>query len=423
MHRLHPAVHHVNSIPALAVLHCPAAWGSVTMSALSPVLRAAPVDTVEKPVMPKDISLLIKPAGPDCNAGCRYCFYRSADRHFGRGEHRMSTDVLGALTHKLLNLSLPVSQFSWQGGEPTLMGLDFFEQVVALQMQLGCDGQSVANTIQTNALLLDERWVGFLAKYRFLVGVSLDGPAEIHDQNRGKGTHQSVVTAADMLKRHGVPFNILTVVSRVNEDRGAEVYRWLREQGYSYLQFIPAVETDSHGNPLPFAPSPEGYGRFMCEVFDAWLNEDGPGKVYVRWFESLLCHLAGMPAGNCILGRRCDQYLVIEHNGDVFPCDFFVRPDMRLGNILESDLADLAESQHRRQFARAKAQIPTICRQCDYLNVCNGGCLKDRERSCGNFDGPSYLCPSYRSFYSHALKWFTDTVSRIQGRSQPPPRR
>ena len=235
---------------------------------------------------------------------------------------------------------------------------------------------------------------------------------------------QATKTLADA----GVEFNILTVVNRVNQDRGAQTYRWLRDQGFAYLQFIPAVETDEKGAPLPFAATPEGYGRFLCEVFDAWRKEGGPGKVYVRFFESVICHLAGAPAGSCLFGNRCDHYLVVEHTGDVHPCDFFVRSDLRIGNILEADFPDLTDRTVRKTFARAKGKLPEPCKTCRFLTLCRGGCLKDRERACGNFSCPSYLCPSYKLFYSHSLDWFRQTVRRLQSprpakpsRNQPCP--
>jgi len=365
-------------------------------------------------VVLENLSLLIKPAGPDCNARCRYCFYNVTREHLGAGKHRMSDTVLAALTEKLLKLRLPVTTFCWQGGEPTLMGLGFFQRAVKLQKKLGKPGQMVANALQTNALSIDDAWAQFLARYRFLVGVSLDGPRQIHDANRGQGTHERVMAAIRTLAKHRVQYNILTVVSKVNEDRGEEVYRWLREQGFRFLQFIPAVETDRQGQALPFAVSPEGYGKFMCQVFDAWLAEGGPGKVYVRFFESLVSHLAGEPAANCTLGTRCDTYLVVEHNGDVYPCDFFVRPELRIGNILESDLPQLAMSRARHLFADAKFHLPDECYRCRYLSICNGGCLKDRQRAHGTFKAPSYLCPSYKLFYEHALPWFNRAAEMVR---------
>ncbi len=333
----------------------------------------------------------------------------------------MSPQVLETLTDKLLKLQLPASQFCWQGGEPTLMGLEFFQKAIALQMQLGRNAQNVANTIQTNGLLIDRQWADFFARYRFLVGLSLDGPHDIHDRYRGKGTCRQVLAAIKTLASHAVQFNILTVVSAANEDRGQEVYSWLREQGFNYLQFIPTVETDDQGQPLPFSVSTEGYGRFMCQVFDAWLKQGDPGRVYIRWFESLLSHLASAPGAHCVLGNRCDHYLLIEHNGDVFPCDFFVQPDMRLGNILNAGLRQLADNPIRQEFARAKGHLPHRCSQCTYRAVCNGGCLKDRQRAGGSMDVPSYFCLSYKLFFAHALGWFKNTVRLIQGPDSPPP--
>lgn len=333
----------------------------------------------------------------------------------------MSTDVLRTLTAKLLKLNLPVSQFCWQGGEPTLMGPDFYQTAVDLQMELGTAGQSVSNAIQTNGLNIDEQWAKFFAKYKFLIGISLDGPADIHDRHRGEGTGERVIRATKILTDNAVEFNILTVVNRTNEDRGRHVYSYLREQGFDYLQFIPAVETDEHGQPLPFAVTAEGYGRFMCDVFDAWIDEGGEGKVHVRTFEAIICKLAGAPPASCIMGTRCDHYILIEHNGDVFPCDFFVRPEMKLGNVLEMEFAELLATERAKAFAVTKSKYPPKCKQCRYLSLCHGGCLKDRERAAGSFNGQThetFLCPSYKLFFDHTFNWFKRTADHL---SRKPP--
>jgi len=374
-------------------------------------------------MVPRHFSILIKPAGPDCNARCDYCFYGRAAEHFTPGPHRMSDEVLRVLIRKMLALDLPVTQFAWQGGEPMLMGLEFFQRAVAYQMEFGRGGRRVSNALQTNGLLIDEAWAEFLAKYKFLLGVSLDGPADVHNRHRGEGSFQKVLAGTKVLERHGVEYNILATVNRTTQSQGRRIYQWFREQGFRYLQFIPIVETDEAGRPLPFAVTPEGYGEFMCEVFDAWRAEDGPGKVYVRCFESLLCHLAGQPAGNCILGDCCDHYLVIEHNGDVFPCDFFVRSDLRIGSILESDFDELADKPLRRAFAAAKAEFDPACRTCQLVSVCRNGCLKDRDRATGTLHGRTYLCPSYKILYPHILPWLRETADRIMRTLPPEPQR
>ncbi len=330
----------------------------------------------------------------------------------------MSVDTLRTMTRKLLRLSLPASQFCWQGGEPTLMGLDWFQTAIKFQMQFGHSGQICSNSLQTNALLIDDDWAEFLARYKFLVGVSLDGPREIHDLYRGEGTHERVMHATDILDRHKVEFNTLAVVSRANQDLGRQSYRWFRDNGFDFMQFIPAIETDENNKPLPFSPTPAGFGQFMCDVFDAWIEDDGPGKVYVRLFESTLCQLAGVQVGSCIMGTRCSHYMVVEHNGDVFPCDFFVRADLKIGNITEQDIPELANSPIVEEFASAKGRWNEDCDACRFLTLCHGGCLKDRERAHGHFNDKTYLCPSYKKFYSHTFDWFKQTADRIMARQK-----
>ena len=327
----------------------------------------------------------------------------------------MSYETLEVLVRKMMQLGLPQSSFCWQGGEPTLMGLEWFRKVVELQKKYGTSGQGVSNAIQTNGILIDDSWAKFLNEYHFLTGISLDGPEEIHNAYRGKDSHQKVMKAVEILRKNNADFNILCVVNNLNQDRGAETYRWLREQNFDFLQFIPAVETDENHKPQPFSPDPQGLGRFLCGVFDAWLADGGPGKVYVRFFETLLSKMVtGLAQGNCILDNQCGKYLVIEHNGDVYPCDFFVTPNLKIGNITESEIPELLDSEKLKTFGLAKSQLAEQCRPCCYLNLCNGGCLKDRQRMWGELSGKTtYLCESYKIFFQHALPWFQKKADEI----------
>ena len=356
----------------------------------------------------RPFSLLCKPVSAECNLACQYCFYRRVEKIYP-GSHLMSDEVLEAVIKQFLGLGLAQSVFSWQGGEPTLAGLDFFQKVVRLQEKLGRGGQAVGNALQTNGILIDDDWARFLAKYNFLVGVSLDGPKEIHNKFRrskgGQGSFDRVMAGISALRRHNVAFNILTLVTSANERRGRKVYRFLRENGSNFLQFIPCVEKAPNGDSLAsFSVTPERYGEFLCELFDEWVK-DYP-KVSIRLFDSLLeYHLYGrMPL--CVLGSSCDGYLLIEHNGDVYPCDFFVQKKWRLGNLLEEDLLSTFNSPRRGGFSKMKALVLEGCEGCQWRPVCYGGCLKDRERCGDPLKVPSPLCPGYRKFFEHTKDFF-----------------
>lgn len=351
------------------------------------------------------ISLLIKPVSGDCNLRCRYCFYlRVPEEVYPESKkHRMPPEVLETMIREYLSLRLPVSQFSWQGGEPTLAGVDFFEEVVRLQQKHGVSGQAVSNSLQTNGILLDEGWCGFLRNYRFLVGLSMDGPADFHDPYRitpgGGGSHSRVLQALRLLQRERVEYNILCVVQRRNVGRARELYRYFRELGVRHAQFIPAIERDpATGEIADFVPSPEEYGDFLCELFDEWLAGD-PCEFYVRDFEAMLASLVDGCLALCVYGDRCDQYLLIEHNGDVYPCDFFCQKDLYLGNIGREPIRSILKNPLRHDFANRKRRTNAVCQACEWFRMCYGGCTKDRLHGT---DRPTYLCEGYRRFFTHA---------------------
>ena len=363
----------------------------------------------------KPFSLLFKPVSADCNLACPYCFYRRVEKIYP-GRNLMSDEVLGAVIKQYLGLGLPQSIFSWQGGEPTLAGLDFYQKVVNLQMKYGRGGQVVGNALQTNAILIDDDWARFLAKYKFLVGVSLDGPKEIHDKFRrregGQRTFDRVMAGISALRRQGVAFNILTLVTSANEKRAREVYLFLRENGFNFLQFIPCVEEDPSGSGLaPFSVTPEGYGDFLCELFDEWLKDGYPG-VSIRLFDSLLEYYIFDRMPLCVLGPSCDGYVLIEASGDVYPCDFFVEKKWRLGNILEEDLLTIFGSPRHRGFSKMKTLLAVECEGCQWRRMCYGGCLKDRERCGESLKVPSPLCPAYQKFFQHTQDYFKSAAER-----------
>lgn len=365
-------------------------------------------------------SLLIKPSGSDCNVDCVYCFYKSRSAEIGSGRQRMSAEVLEKLVKDYLGLRFQMSGFAWQGGEPTLMGLDFFKRAVELQKRYGIAGQEVGNSIQTNGLLLDDPdWCRFLVENKFLVGVSIDGPKELHDHYRldlgGHGTWDRVMAAIARMKQSGVEYNTLTLINRLTADRADGIFDFLVGLGVRYLQFIPCVEVNPQsGEIADFSVTPRQYGDFLCRLFDRWMAF-GPDKLSIRDFDSILTHCIGGRHTICTFDRQCSQYIVVEHQGDVFPCDFFVEPKWRLGNILETPIEQLAACARKKAFARCKANLATKCLICQHLAVCRGGCMKDRAPfDPENYGRESYFCESYRRFFDYAMPRFLQVAAQIR---------
>lgn len=366
------------------------------------------------PSAPAAFHMLAKPTGAICNLDCSYCFFLSKEELYPGSPFRMSDDLLAEYLRQLLQSHRTRDvTVAWQGGEPTLMGTRFFRRAVQLVEQLRRPDQVVEHTMQTNATLIDDEWAVLLAEHDFLVGVSVDGPREIHDTYRvdkgGKPTFDRVMRGLDILKARGVRWNALTTVHAANEDRGLEVYRFLRDDlGAQYIQFIPVVERPSPGG-VPTgsevtqrSTSPQGYGRFLIEVFDEWVRRD-VGEVFVQMFDTTLASFVGVPGGMCVHARTCGTALAIEHNGDVYSCDHFVEPAHLLGNIGERHMLDLVASDQQRAFGRAKQNtLPAYCRSCEVRFACNGGCPKDRFTVTPDGEpGLHYLCPSYKTFFRH----------------------
>jgi uncharacterized protein len=352
----------------------------------------------------REYQLLVKPVSSDCNMGCDYCFYARKDGMFSPRGAPMADDVLEEMIRQYLGERFSISVFGWQGGEPTLAGLPFFRKVIAFQQRHGVGQQLVGNGLQTNGLLVDREWAEFLAEYRFLVGLSIDGPRDLHDSQRrtlgGGETFEGAMDAAREMRRVGVSFNILSVVSRAGEGRGKEVYRWARGEGFDHLQFIPCVEVDPEtGEVAEFSVTPEGYGRFLCDVFEEWRQDEYP-DVSVRLFDSLLAYYAEGEQQICELAPdRCGNCLVVERTAEVFPCDFFVQPEWRLGNLKEKSLSLLARGAGVERFRGMRQVLPDECLDCEWLRMCWGGCMKDRLTAGPIEGGRSYLCEGYRMFF------------------------
>jgi uncharacterized protein len=398
--------------------------------------------------------VMAKPAGSTCNLDCAYCFYLSKPAlPGGPGAGRMDDELLECFVRDYIgSVTGDEVVFSWQGGEPTLRGLAFFRKVVALQRKHAKPGQRIENDLQTNGTLLDEDWAVFLKEHRFLVGLSIDGPRDIHDRYRitkqGAPTFDAVVAAARLLRRFGVPFNTLTCVHRYNASRPLDVYRFLRrELGSTYLQFIPIVEPNGFettapqhwdasrlpvvgsararpGHPdsvvTPWSVDADEYGRFLSKVWDEWLARD-LGKVLVNFCETLVAQHLGQPSQLCVYGEVCGKGAAIEHDGSVYACDHYVYPEFRLGNVRERSLGDMMFSPQQVKFGYAKSEtLPAYCRRCEFLGDCWGECPKNRLlRTPDGEPGLNYLCPGLRSFFAHAVPTAKRLAAQLPAATPP----
>ncbi len=398
--------------------------------------------------------VMAKPSGSTCNLDCKYCFYLSKETlPGGPGTGPMSDDTLERFVRQYIEgVTGPEVVFSWQGGEPTLRGLDFFRRVVALQKTYAKPSQSVENDLQTNGVLLDEEWAEFLKEHRFLVGLSIDGPRELHDRFRvnkgGAPTFDKVMAAANLLRRAGVRFNTLTCVHRHNASRPLDVYRFLRRDlDSTYIQFIPIVQIkgfettapqtwdaarlpllgNAHARPghpdsvvTDWSVDPEEYGYFLCRVFDVWRRKD-LGKVLVNHIETLVAQHAGLPSQICIYNEFCGKGVVVEHDGSVYACDHYVYPEYRLGMLQEQPLADMVFSPRQVRFGYAKSErLPRYCRECPHLSDCWGECPKNRLiRAPDGEGGLNYLCAGLKRFYKHALPEVERIAAGIRGAPSP----
>ena len=385
----------------------------------------------------RNFQVIAKPNGPLCNLACSYCFYLEKEVLFDKGAvsassaWTMSDAVLETYISQKLASSPREQHFLWQGGEPTLLGLGFFEKVVALQAKYGAD-KRIHNAIQTNGLLLDDAWCQFLAENHFLVGISIDGPREIHDRYRlrksGRSSFDQTLEAVGRLQAYGVDFNTLTTVHAGNQQAPLEVYAFLKELGARYQQYIPIVERVADPaaflplarpdvTPLPMTKWSVGasaYGEFLIRIFDEWVKND-VGRIFVQNFDVALEAWLGRPSSLCIFQETCGQAPALEHTGDLYACDHFVYPDFKVGNILQEPLEVLMTSPMQLRFGNNKRdKLPKICRDCSYRFACHGGCPKQRFIATPESEHAlSYLCPSYIKFFEHidpALRFMANEI-------------
>jgi uncharacterized protein len=363
---------------------------------------------------PAAFHLMTKPRGAICNLDCAYCYFLAKELLYPGSRFRMAHDLLEEYIRQYIAAQrVPDVTFAWQGGEPTLMGLEFFELAVALQQKYCQPGMRIHNALQTNATTLDDAWCRFFKQHGFLVGVSLDGPRAMHDLYRvdkgGAPTFDRVINGMALLERHRVAWNSLTTVHAANAAQPLEVYRFLRDEvGARFIQLIPIVERDNatgfqEGEAIgPRSVTGAQYGQFLIAIFDEWVRRD-VGRVFVQLFDVALAAWVGQRPGLCVFEETCGTALALEHNGDVYSCDHFVEPRYKLGNIRDIPLIELVASDQQHAFGQAKRDtLPAVCRDCDVRFVCNGGCPKDRVLTTLDGEpGLNWLCDGYKAFFNH----------------------
>jgi uncharacterized protein len=367
--------------------------------------------------LPPRIHVLTKPTGAICNLDCSYCFFLDKEELYPNSNFRMSDEVLETYIRQLIEShKTPVVTVAWQGGEPTLMGLDFFKKAIAYQEKYRRPGMTFENTLQTNGTLLNDEWCEFFKANNYLIGLSLDGPRELHDANRvdkvGRPTFDKVMKGLRLLQKHGVEYNILTTVNRVNSQHPLEVYRFLRDEvKTSWIQFIPVVERINEDGKTLYQKGkqvsensvlPEQFGIFLTTIFDEWVRRD-VGKVFVQTFEAAVRSWLDLPTGMCFFSPTCGSGVALEHNGDLYSCDHFVEPDYFLGNIQETSMAELVGSSRQFQFGQDKLNtLPRYCQQCEVRFACHGECPKHRFTETPDGEpGLNYLCAGYKAFFTH----------------------
>lgn len=373
--------------------------------------------TPSPPAAPASFHLLAKPTGAICNLNCQYCFFLAKEQLYPGSSFRMADDLLETYLQQLLAAHrTPEVTVAWQGGEPTLMGLEFFQRSIELVEKHKKPGQQVTHTLQTNGTRLTDDWGRFFKQHNFLVGLSIDGPQPLHDtyrvDKRDRGTFHQVMQGWQILKRHQVDINILCTVNAANGDHPLEVYRFFRDElGAEFIQFIPIIErVNEDGSTLiqsgnqvtERSVQPEQFGQFLIGVFDEWVRRD-VGKVFIQHFDAALANWVGVPPSVCIFSKTCGTALALEHNGDLYSCDHFVEPDYKLGNIQDTPMIDLVASDQQRQFGQAKADtLPAYCQNCEVRFACNGGCPKNRFLETPDGEpGLNYLCAGYKAFFTH----------------------
>lgn len=391
---------------------------------------------------PNAFQVMLKPAGSSCNLNCTYCYYLEKSKLYGTdSKMRMTDELLENFTRQFIEANqVPVVTFTWQGGEPTLMGLDFFRRALELQKKFAGD-KKIENAFQTNGTRLDDDWCSFFKDNNFLVGISIDGDEHNHDHFRrtrsDRPTFRKVMNGIELLHKNSVEFNTLSVVNSYNVNYASETYRFLKKIGSGFMQFLPVVEFENekrmpddlrliapiHQNHQPVAPftvPPVDFGKFLITIFDEWVRND-VARYYVQIFDASLANYVGENPGLCVFNDTCGDALVMEHNGDVYSCDHFVYPEYFLGNITESPLIELAKSQTQFDFGVEKRnKLPRLCLKCDVRYMCHGECPKHRFLATPDGEhGLNYLCEGYRIFFKHVEPYMKFMAEELNNKRPP----
>lgn len=390
---------------------------------------------------PSAFSSMIKPMGSACNLNCAYCYYLDkAHTIYEDNQPVMSYEILEKyIIQYISGNEVPEVTFVWHGGEPLLAGIDFYRKAVELQKRYA-SGKTIINSLQTNGIMMNADWARFFHENRFLIGISIDGPKDIHDAYRvnkaGRPSYEKVMGAISLMKQYGVEYNTLSVVTNLSEGRGAEVYRFLKSIGSRFMQFLPVVEhvykSERYERPVMAAPGAEGstmapwsvsalgYGKFMTDIFDEWVVGD-VGTYFVQAFDMTLAQWVGAKPGLCVYSETCGDALIVEHNGDVYSCDHFVYPEFKLGNILETDLFNLYRSPKQFQFGVNKRNtLPRYCQRCKYYFACRGECPKHRflKTETGEY-GLNALCEGFKHYYRHVEPYMVYMSTLLSQKKSP----
>lgn len=384
---------------------------------------------------------MAKPIGPICNLDCTYCFYLEKENLYPKNNFRMPENVLEKFIKSNIEANdIPTVTFSWQGGEPTLLGVEYFEKVIELQKKYS-NGKKIENTFQTNGVLLDDKWCEYFKKNNFLIGLSIDGPREFHDKYRisksGNNSFDQVVRGIKYLKKWEVEFNTLTVINDYNSHYPLKVYNFLKEIGSGFMQFIPVVELKTEitkdeklslvspnyeGNACvtKWSVKPEKYGDFLIKIFDSWIKND-VGIYFVQLFDIALESWYGMEPSLCVFRKTCGDALALEHNGDLYSCDHYVYPENKLGNILEAHISTLVNSPKQAKFGLDKnISLPSYCYNCEVRFACNGECPKHRFiKTPDGEEGLNYLCAGYKKFFNHIDPFMKFMVNELINQRPP----
>lgn len=373
----------------------------------------------------KSLNLLIKPASGSCDMRCAYCFYEDVgESRIAKRRGMMSLDTLERVVKAALAEAEELCTFGFQGGEPTLAGLAFFEALIEFERKHNARRIRIANTIQTNGQRIDAEWAAFLAKHRFLTGLSIDGPKDVHDALRpdaqGKGTHNRAMRAAQLLSSARAEFNVLSVVTRALASHPDQAYNFYKKHGFNHIQFIPCMDPlgEAPGG-YPYSLDAALYGRFLCRIFELWHRDITQGNpVSIRMFDNFILMLMGHPPESCAMSGRCIASLVVEADGDTYPCDFYALDEHRLGNLRDQSVGELLNSGAARAFVKPSLSPDPACAACRYYPLCRGGCRRDRapDGEPGGGLGPNRYCESYKMLFDHALPAMQGVARRMAGR-------